>query len=377
MTCIIIKCIGGKERKRFLNFCWGRTEGSRLKERIYYCQEAFPLQKKIIAAVVGTSAVSAIATAGAADAATTYRVQAGDSLWSIAQRHNTSIANIKSLNNLSSNLIFPNQVLKVAGSANTSSQRTSGGSSVSGGSTYTVQPGDSLSLIASKYGTTYQNIMRLNGLNGFLIHPGQVLKVSGTASNSTTTSNTTRVSGGSVYTVQPGDSLSLIASKYGTTYQNIMSLNGLNNFFIYPGQKLKVTGTTAANTNSPSPSVSTSTGGYYSPVFNHSNLYDWGQCTWHTFNRRAQIGKPISTYWWHAYNWDNAARADGYTVDRNPTVGSILQSDAGYFGHVAFVERINGDGSVLVSEMNFTGNPGYTTYRTIPASQVGYYNFIH
>ncbi|MCP6558851.1 LysM peptidoglycan-binding domain-containing protein, partial [Klebsiella pneumoniae] len=141
-----------------------------------------------------------------------YRVQAGDSLWSIAQRHNTSIANIKSLNNLSSNLIFPNQVLKVAGSANTSSQRTSGGSSVSGGSTYTVQPGDSLSLIASKYGTTYQNIMRLNGLNGFLIHPGQVLKVSGTASNSTTTSNTTRVSGGSVYTVQPGDSLSLIAS---------------------------------------------------------------------------------------------------------------------------------------------------------------------
>ena len=314
MMCIIIKCIGGKERKRLLNFCWGRTEDSRLKERIYYCQEAFPLQKKIIAAVVGTSAVSAIATAGAADAATTYRVQAGDSLWSIAQRHNTSIANIKSLNNLSSNLIFPNQVLKVAGSANTSSQRTSGGSSVSGGSTYTVQP---------------------------------------------------------------GDSLSLIASKYGTTYQNIMSLNGLNNFFIYPGQKLKVTGTTAANTNSPSPGVSTSTGGYYSPVFNHSNLYDWGQCTWHTFNRRAQIGKPISTYWWHAYNWDNAARADGYTVDRNPTVGSILQSDAGYFGHVAFVERINGDGSVLVSEMNFTGNPGYTTYRTIPASQVGYYNFIH
>ena len=156
-----------------------------------------------------------------------------------------------------------------------------------------------------------------------------------------------------------------------------MKLNGLNNFFIYPGQKLKVVGTTAANTNSPSPSVSTSRGGYYTPVFNHSNLYDWGQCTWHTFNRRAQIGKPISTYWWHAYNWDNAARADGYTVDHYATVGSILQSDAGPFGHVAFVERVNGDGSLLVSEMNFTGNPGYTTYRTIPASQVGYYNFIH
>lgn len=339
------------------------------------------MQKKIIAAVVGSSAISAIATAGAADAATTYRVQYGDSLWSIAQRHNTSIANIKSLNNLSSNLIFPNQVLKVSGSANTSSQQRTSSSASTGGSTYTVQPGDSLSLIASKYGTTYQNIMKLNGLNGFLIHPGQVLKVSGTASTTSSSTSTrnvsTNVSGGSTYTVQPGDSLSLIASKYNTTYQNIMNLNGLNSFLIFPGQVLKVVGTTAANTNSPSPQASTSTGGYYTPVFYHQNLYDWGQCTWHTFNRRAQVGKPISTYWWHAYNWDNAARADGYTVDHNPTVGSILQSDAGYYGHVAFVERVNGDGSVLVSEMNFTGNPGIMTYRTVPASQVGLYNFIH
>ncbi|EHJ08523.1 N-acetylmuramoyl-L-alanine amidase, partial [Staphylococcus simiae CCM 7213 = CCUG 51256] len=53
----------------------------------------------------------------------------------------------------------------------------------------------------------------------------------------------------SVYTVQAGDSLSLIASKYGTTYQKIMSLNGLNNFFIYPGQKLKVSGVASNTTN--------------------------------------------------------------------------------------------------------------------------------
>ena len=43
---------------------------------------------------------------------------------------------------------------------------------------------------------------------------------------------------------------------------------------------------------------------YSSPVFNHRNLYDWGQCTWHVFNRRAAIGKGISTYWWNANNWD-------------------------------------------------------------------------
>ena len=45
--------------------------------------------------------------------------------------------------------------------------------------------------------------------------------------------------------------------------------------------------------------------------------------------------------------------ADGYTIDYNPTVGSIAQTDAGYYGHVAFVERVNSDGSILVSEMNW------------------------
>ena len=338
------------------------------------------MQKKIIAAVIGTGAVSAIATAGAADAAT-YRVQSGDSLWSIAQRHNTSIANLKSLNNLNSNLIFPNQILKVSGSSASTSRNTSNTSSVSGGSTYTVKAGDSLSLIASKYGTSYQNIMKLNGLNSFLIHPGQVLKVSGTApassNTSTTRTQTTTTATGSTYTVQPGDSLSLIASKYNTTYQNIMNLNGLNSFLIFPGQKLKVTGSTATVTNSPSPAASTGTGGYYTPVFSHSNLYDWGQCTWHAFNRRAETGQPISTYWWNAENWADNARADGFTVNNQPSAGSILQTYEGPVGHVAYVEQVNGDGSILISEMNYNTAPGEVGYRTIPASMVSSYNYIH
>ncbi len=348
-----------------------RMLGKLSKRRILKCK------KKVIAAIIGTSAISAVA-ATQANAATTHTVKPGESVWAISNKYGISIAKLKSLNNLTSNLIFPNQVLKVSGSSNSTSNSSRPSTNSGGGSYYTVQAGDSLSLIASKYGTTYQNIMRLNGLNNFFIYPGQKLKVSGTASSSNAASNSSRPStnsgGGSYYTVQAGDSLSLIASKYGTTYQKIMSLNGLNNFFIYPGQKLKVTGNA---TSSNSGSATTTNRGYNTPVFSHQNLYTWGQCTYHVFNRRAEIGKGISTYWWNANNWDNAAAADGYTIDNRPTVGSIAQTDVGYYGHVMFVERVNNDGSILVSEMNYSAAPGILTYRTVPAYQVNNYRYIH
>lgn len=330
------------------------------------------LRKKIIATVIGTSALAAISTVNA-DAATTYKVKSGDSLWSIANKFNISVAKLKSLNNLTSNVIFPNQSLKVSGSTTTSSSNTS--TSTSTGSTYTVKSGDTLSGIAAKYGTTYQKIMSLNGLSNFNIYPGQKLKVSGTASSTSTNTSSSTSGSTTTYTVKSGDSLSAIAAKYGTTYQKIMSLNGLTNFNIYPGQKLKVSGK-ATTGGSGSAGTSTNTG-YRTPIFNHSNLYDWGQCTWHVFNKRAQIGKGISTYWWNANSWDTGAAADGYTIDHNPTVGSILQSDLGYYGHVAYVESVNSNGTITVSEMNYSASPGIVTYRTISASEARSYKYIH
>lgn len=323
------------------------------------------MRKKIIATVIGTSAIAA-ATSANADAATTYKVKSGDSLWSIANKYDISISKLKSLNNLTSNVIFPNQTLKVSGSTSTSTNTSSG-------STYTVKSGDTLSGIAAKHGTTYQKIMSLNNLSNTNIYPGQKLKVSGTASTGGSSSSGGTSSGSTTtYTVKSGDSLSAIAARYGTTYQKIMSLNGLSNTNIYPGQKLKVSG--AASTGGSGSSGST---GYNTPIFNHSNLYDWGQCTYHVFNKRAQIGKGISTYWWNANSWDTGAAADGYTVDHKATVGSILQSDQGYYGHVAFVESVNSNGSITISEMNYGASPGIVTYRTIPASQVSSYKYIH
>lgn len=97
--------------------------------------------------------------------------------------------------------------------------------------TYTVKRGDTLSSIAAKFKTTWQNLANLNGLrNANLIYPGQRLKVlSGQPA-----SKVYRV-------VQKGDTLSNIAARYGTTWQAIAKLNNLRNpNIIHPGQKLRV-----------------------------------------------------------------------------------------------------------------------------------------
>ena len=55
----------------------------------------------------------------------------------------------------------------------------------------------------------------------------------------------------------------------------------------------------------------------------------------------------------------------------------ILQSTAGGYGHVAYVENVNSDGSVEVSEMNYNGGPFSVSERTISAGEASSYNYIH
>lgn len=95
---------------------------------------------------------------------------------------------------------------------------------------YTVRYGDNLSSIASRYGTTWQNLQRLNGLsNPNWIYPGQQLKVTGNVSAQRT------------YTVRYGDTLSSIASRYGVNVYTLAHKNRIGNInLIYPGQKLNI-----------------------------------------------------------------------------------------------------------------------------------------
>lgn len=98
--------------------------------------------------------------------------------------------------------------------------------------TYTVKSGDTLSGIASKYSTTYQELARINNIsNPNLIYPGQVLRINDIGVKT----------GDKTYTVKAGDTLSGIASKYGTTYQELAKKNGIANpNLIYPGQVIKI-----------------------------------------------------------------------------------------------------------------------------------------
>ena len=99
------------------------------------------------------------------------------------------------------------------------------------GTTYIVQPGDTLSGIASMYGTTYQHLAEINGIaNPNLIHVGQEICIDETAPTSD-----------EYYTIQPGDTLSAIAVRYGTTWQWLAEVNGIDTpDLIHPGTTIRV-----------------------------------------------------------------------------------------------------------------------------------------
>lgn len=94
----------------------------------------------------------------------------------------------------------------------------------------------------------------------------------------------------------------------------------------------------------------------------------------------------VAAAWGNAYSWDDGARAAGYRVDKTPEANTIGQVDGYPYGHVFWVESVNGDGSINVTEYNnayatylYSGSMHYGDFgsRTIPAGEVWQYNFIH
>ena len=141
----------------------------------------------------------------------------GDTLYAIARRYNTTVDEIKKLNNLSSNTLSIGQTLKipVEDEANYIS--------------YIVERNDTLYAIAKKYNTTVNAIKELNNLVSDTLTIGQVLKIP--------TSNEPNYI---YYTVLKNDTLYAIARKYNTTVDEIKKLNNLTSNTLSIGQILKI-----------------------------------------------------------------------------------------------------------------------------------------
>ena len=141
-----------------------------------------------------------------------YVVKKGDSLWSIAKKYNMTVDELKSINNLKSNLLSIGQRLKIKESNDNQN-------------IYIVKKGDTLYKIANMYGTTVDNLKALNNLKNNNLSIGQKLIVP---------------SKNKIYIVQKGDSLWSIARKYDTTVDSIKRNNNLSTNVLQIGQKLKI-----------------------------------------------------------------------------------------------------------------------------------------
>jgi surface antigen len=106
------------------------------------------------------------------------------------------------------------------------------------------------------------------------------------------------------------------------------------------------------------------------------DTYDFGECTYWAALRREQSGHAIPNSWGNANTWAIRAAAAGYLVDHVPEVGAIMETTAGPYGHVAYVESVGMDGSWTISEMNFKGWDMVDS-RSLASSYAGEYSFIH
>jgi LysM repeat protein len=215
-------------------------------------------------------------------------VQRGETLSSIAARYGTTVNAIVRTNGLSNaNYVYAGQRLTIPTGS------SGAGSAVTVGGTYTVRPGDTLSSIAARHGTTVNAILGANGLaNANYIYAGQRLTIPGRTGGSSGSSRASSASGGGqLYTVQRGDTLASIAYRYGTTAWAIASANGLANpNYIYAGQRLRIP---AGGATASTPGAAPAADGARRIVVDLSDqrmyVYQGGQLLW---NWVVSTGRP-------------------------------------------------------------------------------------
>ena len=153
----------------------------------------------------------------------TYIVKSGDTLYSIAKKFNIKVDNLKEANNLTSNMLSLNQKLIIPKISNKEDYLL-----------YTVKKGDNLYNIANSYNTTVSDIMSLNNLSSNILSIGQTLKI---PLKEVETSNSTEYT---EYIIKKGDSLYSISKTYGVPIDEIMKYNGLTSNLLNVGKVIRI-----------------------------------------------------------------------------------------------------------------------------------------
>ena len=161
-----------------------------------------------------------------------YTVQKGDSLWSIATKYGITVDELKALNNITNNTIHVGQNLKVKAESE---------KPVEDYLVYTVKSGDSLWKIANSYGISVDKLKSANNLKSDVLSVGQKLLIP--VSDINVEEVPKEPTSGVNYIVVSGDNLYSIANKYGVSVDDIKKENNLSSNILKIGQVLKIPGT--------------------------------------------------------------------------------------------------------------------------------------
>ena len=225
---------------------------------------------------------------------------------------------------------------------------------------YISQAGDTVSSIAAKFGVTSDSIRWSNSLTGDAVTAGRHLVIPPI--------------NGIVYTVNNGDTPDSLASKYHSSKDKIVAYNDAEVKGLVVGQRIIIPDGTQSGP-APDPHTNPIRGAFAwgsSPIYGY-NGYDYGYCTWYVASRIA-----VPANWGNANTWAYYAAQDGWTVSKSPRAGAIAQTTAGAFGHVAIVEAVSADGTMIkYSDMNGLAGWGRVGYSAdwVPASH--FMNYIY